>query len=309
MLIIDFDKIDTIFCAHGRHGSNSLTAFAEYMDGHHIKFHPDGVLRSREQATILKEHHLDRKIVVMVREPREKFVSGLNNHTNYISGGDFESLPPRLQSNFIRASIKSCIRMNNWASGLGFETSPTYGYIVRDCARYTLGDPHLAFSCLSYMMVINTGLNVEVMDVTELNDFYATHGYTDDSSWNKNRVGIQPAKQKYYQRLKDHYLENIGLLEHGTAKGSPQEFNAILDMEEQAYRILTSENYVEESLNFCRDLTNKINQGGHLERVFLSMCMDTIKPTDYLHRMVKRTSEHTEGLEVNDLLYLQALNQ
>ena len=80
-------------------------------------------------------------------------------------------------------------------------------------------------------------------------------------------------------------------------------------MEEQAYKILTSDNYIEESLNFCRELTNKINQGGHLERVFLSMAMDCIKPTEHLNSMVKRTGGYTEGLEINDLLYLQSLNQ
>ena len=315
MLVLDIEKLDTMICAHGRHGTNSLVQFAEFMNAKQVKMNSGGVKHSKEPAVEFNTNHLDRKIIVMTREPKIKFLSGLNHYCGFISDGKFPAYTPETRSQIFRASIKSMNRIGKWVDTYTSPRSPLYHpsgpvpYMVKNCARYNMGDSHMSFTGLSSMMKVNLGLDVHVMDIADLNDFYNTHDYHDHSPWSNNRVGIQPKKQEYYNGLNDMYMENIELIEEyhrhstGSGYGSQEEFNALMDLEIQAYDILTSDDYVSKSRNFCRSLTTKIKEGSHLEQLFLSMSFDMLGVCGRLQEMVKQNRAYSEGLEINDELF------
>ena len=73
---MDFKNLNLLFCIHGRHASNSFRDFADFLGNYEILGSSD-----------LTKEHCTRKIVCFTRDPREKFLSGLDHFFNDLWDG------------------------------------------------------------------------------------------------------------------------------------------------------------------------------------------------------------------------------
>jgi len=302
MLVLDHKQDNTMFCMHGRHGSQSFKKFINAVEGF-----------ERVDFRNLDSSYYGRKIVVITRDPMERFMSGLCHYIDRMSGIE--------QQNYEYGDVRDVIKNSVVSSSIAFnhekcrtrllspnvkKIGPKAAWVLNEtnnCFKYHLGDPHLVFTNLSMILLVVMDLEVEVMHVENLDEFYAKYGYTDVSGHGTNRYSKQKLKQEYYHNIMNLYLESIhNDVEKTHFQPSSEEFYKLMEIEIKAYNALSSKNLVADCKRFCLELIEPLINGlqPHTEVAYLSMCTGVQTTTRQFTQMVSR--EH-EFYPVINLLY------
>lgn len=272
----------------------------------------------------LEPKHLERKFICITRDPREKFMSGLDHYLKDMSDGSEMDAQDLLKFAVFASSMSlrfEKVRKLNVKRPLGknphlppFDTLSWLCYDkVKSCFRYHMGDPHMAFTNLSLVSLIALGCDVEILNVTDLNAFYEKYGYTDLSKSNAGRYSENSGKKDTYNKNLETYFESFKYYKNKDVfNPTKDEFQKLLDMEYKAYNAVCSENNIVESRKFCKELAWGLiahrprDYVPHLEVSYLIMCADA---QDAPSRLMQYMSEGVDMKERGFLPVISLFNQ
>lgn len=313
MFIAEHPKNNTLYCMHGRHGTQSFVRF--------VNTRPDFRQLSDQEVTL---DHLKGKFRVITRNPMEKFQSGLSWYVGYIFTNSPQNQPELASAYYdsdtfrmiFHAMMLSGATMGNFESNHRVWTQNTdlANYIdvdIKKHFKYHLGEAHMAFSNLSLVLLVALGLDIEVFDVEDIDLLYKDFGFVDSGTNDQGKYQQSEDKKKYYSAITEIYMDTLETLcqEQWLPHCNPSkaEFSELMDMEIRAYNALKSDHMLEDCRSFLLDLIKGIlypkskNTKTVIEILYM---MQTIGTTNLVSRLMnlipyKSDMYHVVGLLTN----------
>lgn len=304
---MDHSESNTTYLVHGRHGTQTLRGFGDV--------NPEFELHGQLDSSILATNQFTGKVRTLTRDPWEKFQSGLGWYLSRLAQvGRSPDLPALVHptkwdkvdydktKEQIRIMVASCVNAssinlrslqsrlpkNQVISMIGntplwnkfnnfFSESPNRHF------TYHLGESHLEFSNLSLVILVAFGLDIEVLDVTNIQRWiFDEFGFKPTNTDNHGKYVMADLKKQYYSDISEIYLDVLddisqdkwfGRMGHLTSA----EFKELMDLEYRAYNALNSDNVAEECNKFLLDLTRGLlNKDSQIELKYLVQCLSSM---------------------------------
>lgn len=277
MFVVEHLESNTLYCVHGRHGTQSMRRLALSNPGCKMLSQ-----RDIRDSDVMSDHYRG-KIRAITRDPMEKFQSGLGWYLDRIETVSTGPGTEIMWNNDITKSLNTyAIKTIIHAMIVASSTSSTFENLCLDRTmkqnkdlatrfdiyqqnhfRYHLGESHLSFSNLSMVLLVGLGLDVEIFDITNINQIYAEFGFVDKGVNAEGKYVMSEGKGQYYSDIMEHYLDGLESLTQDDwfnkyYQPSKQEFNDLMSWEYRAYNALNSVNMVEDCKSIILDLLKGI---------------------------------------------------
>lgn len=268
MLLTEHPERNTLYAVHGRHGSQSLRRFA----GSHPDFR---IILDVGESKVMSDTHFRGKIRTIVRDPWEKFQSGLSwilSNTlpddNAFYGWDCHdyATTERIISAIMFASCTASsfeTLMTDHVTKQPTDLANRFQIEDRNHFRYHLGETHLMFTNLSLVFLVALDLNIEVFDIKDIDLIYKEYGYVDRDVNKEGKYVPSDTKKQFYSDIVEIYMNTLDYMSENKTynhyfEPSRREFNNLMSLETRAYNALKSDNKVEDCKSFVRDLVKGI---------------------------------------------------
>ncbi len=279
MYMTEHQASNTLYCVHGRHGSQTIRRLSQSTPGF------VDIENGKIEDSVVMSDHYKGKIRTITRDPWEKFQSGLSWYIARLTTHNFEkSQEYDTMKHIIRSIVGSTINSTGREISRSeiflenFFMSPMLDIQRRDHFDYTLHESHLCFTNLSMVFLVALGLDVEVIDITNIHTIYPDFGFTAPNTNVQGKYVMDDSKEKYYSNITEIYLDTLDELMNDTwfsgyYQASSQEFKELMSWEYRAYNALNSDNMVEECRNFLLDLLKgMLDKNSKIEISYLIQC-------------------------------------
>ena len=273
MLKAEHLEANTLYCVHGRHGSQSLARLTqtkpEFKKIHRL-----------ENSAVMSDHYRG-KVRTFTREPMEKFQSALSWYINRQHAILTQKLHGEVRflmkhepdyattQKILWSMIFSSVTIAQETMGTKFnldnqlirasELSHKFQFEFHDYFQYDLGEPHMNFNNLSLVCLVALGLDIEVIDVKDINKTYAELGYTDGGQTAGGKYVMDDIQKSFYADITEIYMDSLSMVsENFFYSPSIAEFQEVMNMEIQAYNALNSHDMQADCKKFLLDLFRKI---------------------------------------------------
>ena len=281
MLMAENPENNTIYGVPGRHGSQSFARFVNSRSD----FKSLGKISESE----VMSDHFKGKFRVIARDPMKKFQSSLSWYIDFLTS---EFKPKCWQDcdyyDTISMILKVAMRSGSTLSifendrNAWRKTRDLVNHInvdIRDHFKYHLGESHLCFANLNLVLLVALGMDIDVFDVTDIDQIYKEFGFV-DRNLNDQGKYVQPElKKQYYSDIVEIYMDTLETLRQDSwinhfYNPNKKEFNDIMAMEIRAYNALMSDHMVEDCRSFVLDLIRGIlDPNSKIEKSYIMQTM------------------------------------